>query len=95
MFKRMKTENKNWAKRVREHDLSKLERGLTTKKPRRVKTQPDDAFDALNLTLDEASEVTGNNIIHARIHWRQYRNCRTTVVDSVEVNKRNDVIVIV
>lgn len=60
--------------RVTEHDKKMISQGRTKlKKPRRIKVQPADAFDALMIALCMACELLDRDIVGKRIERKQRR----------------------
>jgi hypothetical protein len=72
MFELMRKDQSAWKDKIQAYDSKLLQRkNSKIKKVRSVKVRPDDAFDALLITLDEASSITGVNLLQRRMHWRQ------------------------
>lgn len=94
MFKIMTHKNKEWAKTVKEYDERMLNSRRTTKKPRRTKAQPDDVFDAFILTLIEASNILGKNIIYHRIHWRRLLMVQALIAGMAAGSTNDDAIIL-
>lgn len=77
---------------VKAHDTKLIKQGRTkAKKPRRVKTQPADAFDAMMVALCTACELLGRDLVRERLEKKEEIRKRGTLdvflnVDSVENN---------
>jgi len=74
LLDKLKRGRKDLQTRITEHDKKMISQGRTKlKNPRRIKTQPADAFDALMIALCTACELLDRDIVVKRIERKQRR----------------------
>lgn len=74
LLDKLKRRRKDLQAKINEHDRKLIRQGRTKlKNPRKIKTQPVDAFDALMIALCTACELLNRDIVAERIERKQRR----------------------
>lgn len=84
MFSSLKSQRSQLAMQVKQHDEAYIGRkSCNRKRPRRIKTRPDDVFDSMLIALEYASEHTGINYFEKRLTYSPYSSSTLSKIDLV------------
>jgi len=75
MVSKIQLARKEWAKTILVYDKKMIQSKRTKRKtPRKIKTRPDDLFDAAIIAIQYASDITETNLFHKRLHFTPSMN---------------------